>query len=265
MRLRAALVFALAGLMGCAKANPRLVIKYSHAGKLLEIQELAKGRQPGWSPDGERMVYVNQGIRLQGVDGGEPLKINAEGEDPAFSPDGQQLIFTQNNQIWLLNLNDMQKTLLIEKGRQPAWSPEGNTIVYVADDGIWVYDLALNKAEMLPVKGINPVWSKDGRLIYFESFDPLKLNFNIERYDPDNKKSDQLLYDAVQPDVAKSGNYLYYSSTGIWVLDLQKMENTRLTLYGYEPAVSPDGRRLLFSYNGSIWLMDSPYDKSDDE
>ncbi|MEN8376433.1 MAG: hypothetical protein ABFS34_13380 [Gemmatimonadota bacterium] len=63
-----------------------------------EFRELVLGREPAWSPDGERVFYVTSGgIRSVAVDGtgDAPVPETSGGREPAVSPDGALLAFTR--------------------------------------------------------------------------------------------------------------------------------------------------------------------------
>ncbi|MDJ0269291.1 MAG: DPP IV N-terminal domain-containing protein [Aigarchaeota archaeon] len=72
--------------------------------------------------------------------------------------------------IWLLNPETRESTLLIRGGSYPAWSPNGKLVAYSVDGDVWVMELhsqrrwRITSGEHLET---TPAWSPDGRRIAY--------------------------------------------------------------------------------------------------
>ncbi len=253
------LAVILSGLTGCGQPIPRLVIKYSQTGEVLELKNLGPGHQPAWSPDGKKIAYVNHGdIWLMDPDGQNPRQLVENAGNPGFSPDGKQLVYERAGSIWLLELATLKNQQLITPGEQPAWSPDGKKIAY-ADNGIMLWDIAKGEVTPLLPKGLNPAWSANGKKIFFNTLSFSTLYFNLFSYDISSQKTTKIMDNAIQPAASGDGAYLLCSSSGIWIIPLQGGKGIRLTVYGYNPAYSPDSGKIIFSFDANIWVMQSPY------
>jgi Tol biopolymer transport system component len=95
-------------------------------------------RQPDWSPDGSRIVYVsyrnNADIFVMRADGSGKKKnltrSPAREQYPAFSPDGKYIVFTSDRggdqEIWKVRLDGTGLTQVTSDGldnHQPDWQP----------------------------------------------------------------------------------------------------------------------------------------------
>jgi Tol biopolymer transport system component len=163
--------------------------------------------EPGWSPDGSKVVFMRQAggdQDLWAVDangsGAVDLTEGATNDEtaPEFSPDGTKIVYIgagpipcpcpleYNNDIWVMNANGTGQTQLTHtdyptQNIAPAWSPDGSKIVYSttespggADNGIHVMDASgANQHRLLPggvpVLAGNSSWSPDGTKIVYES------------------------------------------------------------------------------------------------
>lgn len=144
---------------------------------------------PDWSPDGEWIVYAEQGAATEGLfrartDGSEPQRLTAgEAIDryPAWSPDGKRIVFARRLgsgwDLFVRTVADNTEERLTSDGKyvgHPAWSPDGSRIAFDTFYGeqteIAVLDLATRAIARLTDRAGNdliPAWSADGRRIAF--------------------------------------------------------------------------------------------------
>ena len=116
---------------------------------------------------------------------GPPKKIIAssrEDHSPGFSPDGERIVFVSNrtghSEIWTARRDGSQAeqlTRFASFAGTPRWSPDGKWIAFDLFKGnfdIWVIPAAGGDARQLtsdPSQHMLPSWSPDGRWIYFNS------------------------------------------------------------------------------------------------
>ena len=152
---------------------------------------LGDSRQPGWSPNGNTIVF--QSYR----DGGWHLwKIDKDGKnmrqltfgiyddrEPQWSPDGKRILFSSdrnnNYDIWEMDVaTESFKPLTSNPKNEysPSYSPDGKMISYVSDRGPKpsVYVRSADGVEKEIAVGLittaSPSWSPDGKqIIYYSS------------------------------------------------------------------------------------------------
>ncbi len=97
---------------------------------------ITEGQEPGFSPDGQWLVYSSWasdrlGLRIIKADGtGDTPLTSAQGDRyPSFSPDGGRIAFSSQDGIQVIN-RDGSNRRTVTQGEDPAWSPTGDEIVY---------------------------------------------------------------------------------------------------------------------------------------
>ncbi|MBX3274788.1 MAG: PD40 domain-containing protein [Sandaracinaceae bacterium] len=213
---------------------------------------------PGWSlhPSGSylvlsaplphRDIYAFHDLVRQPRDDGaaERLTDGLRAREPDVSPDGRRVAFTTNEagttHLWIAELRDVAGTAraLLESERfdqvfDPRFSPDGRTIAISRWQHGGYRDVQLVDVESGRVTAVtrdraldtNPVWSPDGRTLYFSSDRTGIANI-----------------------------YAYRLASGT----LRQITNV---LGGaYQPAISPDGRHLVYvgytSFGFDLFALD---------
>ncbi len=207
----------------------------------------------------------------------QPLTYNLE----VVSPDSVWLTYTDepdintfNGNIWIMRPDGSDKTQLTDQmfDRDPVWSPDGQQILFWSfrsgNFDIWVMDAdGTNPINLTndPAADLAPDWGPDGQDIIFVSDredDALQIyrmtatGTNVQRlttdisiingrpkYSPDG----QYFATSSKDDVTKERNIYIYHSNG----NLYHMIDTPGS-NDFQPAWTPDGRRVIFS----TWVSD---------
>jgi len=194
------------------------------------------------SPDGQTIVFDLLGdLYTMPIAGGKATRITsglAYDAQPRFSPDGKKVVFISDrsggDNVWTLSL-DLKDTTQVTMGNSslylsPDWSPDGKYIVVSRGGGLGgaaklqvqhVDGRAPITLGRLPesMKAVGAAWSPDGRYVWFS---------------------------------ARNGDWTYNSifpSYQLYVYDRETGNHTRMTNRygsGFRPAVSPDGKWLVY-------------------
>lgn len=198
------------------------------------VRQLTRGpgndREPVWAADGSRVAFVRDGESLVVLDRSRARVVaRASGlSSPTWSPDGR-LAYAANGAVWI------GRRRLVE-GSQPAWSPTGRWIAYVRGGLRLVRPNGTGdhwlKADEEGLLFNSPTWSPSGRVVYYISATPCRGDELWACSDLDGNL--QAIRPFTQP-----------------VSDVPQPAHS-----GPKPAVSPDGRFLVFG--GGMGLSSMP-------
>ncbi|HPG40148.1 MAG TPA: hypothetical protein PLP19_10290 [bacterium] len=176
---------------------------------------------PAWSPDGANLVFTKaRKLYRVAATGSNPVWLGVSGTDqynPCFSPDGSLIAFDNNNQVFVMSVNDGRVTSITPLSkyylRCPAWSPDGKQIAcaykdYSANDSLMIYNYSEEGAKRLnawPGRYTDIAWSKPHQtfgsyLLFAKVVDP-KVSYS--RYE----------LSALNPETGKLVKFLGYGGS----------------------------------------------------
>lgn len=196
---------------------------------------------PVLSPDGSLIAFrALNDVWVMPANGGGARRLThdeAFENDPAWAPDGASIVVTRAEKgrfrIDSIEIASGARRVLVEGdgiAQRPAWSPDGRTLAYEDEkERLWLRDVASGQSRMLfetlPGSG-RPSWSPDGRTILIAA-----LRDNRNRY---------LAIDVAS---GKAEAYAVGETRSI------------ATRQDNGPWWSPDGSRILFSMESTLWTM----------
>ncbi len=150
---------------------------------------------------------------------------------PALSPDGTKLAFSWRGDIWIVGSGGgVARPLTLHAGldTSPAFSPDGKSIAFNSDRG------GAQHAYVVPVSGGTP------RQLTFHS-----EGCRVEGWYPDGRG---LL-------VSADRDHFWKRTERFFRIDTEKRAGEQLLFddYGQNGSLSPDGKRLLFTREGTAW------------
>ena len=181
---------------------------------------------------------------------------------PRLSPDGSRIAYQAVGSVWILDLERMTNTRVVEAGVVPTWTPDGSRVTFTSDRS-GAFDLysqladGSGPAELLLDAATNPVpgsWSPDGRVLAYYQTDP-ETRGDLWVLPVDGDPSPFLVTESheVAPRVSPDGRWVAYSSnqSGEYRIYVQPFPDGGRVIPvstgpGAEPVWSRDGRELFY-------------------
>jgi eukaryotic-like serine/threonine-protein kinase len=210
-----------------------------------------------WAHDNTILFGQAAGIMRVSADGGTPTLIVPanHGEQiygPQLLPGGRALLFSATRkqgpnrwdeaQVVVEDLSSHTRTVVVEGGSDPRYLPTGH-VIYALGDGL--YGVRFDAARLQPTSGVVPLVQSVAR--------SLGVAAAASHYSVSDEGT--LVY------IARSAS----SRSLVWV----NRDGTAGTLATIppgtheEPRLSPDGRRVLVTRSGDIWVYDIASGRSD--
>ena len=266
----------------------------SRGGKATQVT-FAEGSCPSWSPDGERIFFLSEGISSVLSEGGKvsTLPIAGDFQDPAWygpsvSPDGRRIVFAGRKKkegaganLWTIPIEGGKPTQITKSPGTdvfPSWSPDGKRIVFSRqekkpDGNTYKTDLYIVSAEGGDVRQLTFTpdeteggckWSPAGKLIAYGSAPGIKI---IPAEGGESKVVLELIQEGRSGGITWSpdGKDLAYIVNGkINAISLDDGEpreiKTGSDVKAFHLAWSPDGKKFAFAarMGGELefWLME---------
>jgi eukaryotic-like serine/threonine-protein kinase len=243
-----------------------------------------------WSPDGQRLVFVNGAELYEGnADGSSAHKlVNVSGSPfaPAFSPDGGRIRFSLRqsgtDSLWEIRSDGSNLRAVLRPGQGPAgaccggWSMDGRYFFFLGQSdvgsNVWVIREA---AGFLPWRSFAPVelttgpsaidtWavSPDGKKLFVGAS---QGRAELLRYDPKSAQFVPFLsgISAGELDYSRDGKWVTYASypdATLWRSRADGSDRVQLTyppVYAGVPHWSPDGTQIAYvaSQAGKAWKI----------
>ncbi|MCD6521790.1 PD40 domain-containing protein [Candidatus Calescamantes bacterium] len=144
-----------------------------------------------------------------------------------------------------------------------AFSPDGEKIAisYWKDGGVHIYVKTLNSGEMKKItniQGDHPSWSPRGDRLVFNSFDPETLSSRIFLVTAGGHGLKDTGREGESPVWSPLGDLIALTyQHNIWTMNIDGSDFRFLTMEGFNvhPSWSPDGKKIVFSSDGSIAIV----------
>jgi len=241
--------------------NQDIYIMPAQGGESVRItDDPASDKEPHWSYDGRWLAFDSNRtgswetwvikITQDGKSGSAPVQATRGGGQGTWTQDGKIAYRTKTDSIhiYVADTDGRQETQLTKLKNwniSPRWSPDGKTIAFAANYGaqanrtaVWTMPLAGGDEKFLAI-GIFPAWSPDGKEIAFSN--------ELRR------AGETSPHRAIISIIPANGG------------EPREIMNFSGELSGL--AWSPDGRRIVFSYNrvkdGSDPIPDSREERRD--
>ncbi len=219
-----------------------------------EVAPLTVGTQnctsPFWSPDGGSIYYVSSGSLWSiPAAGGAPQRVLEDVDAAALHPDGKTLAFERARKILVAPITggDAREFWPGPANGGLSFSPDGSTLAVLAIGGLWVVPYPKGSARKLTSEVVvtPPSWFPDSRHLAAAlrkgGVDRFRLAI-LDTTDGGERTIESFPSGGIYPAVSPDGKRIVYLSTqALWdIVEVSIPAATVRTLVGGGIAVSPD-------------------------
>jgi Tol biopolymer transport system component len=200
---------------------------------------------------------ANPGLWRANADGTNPEQIspydNANGcclREPVLSPDGSRVAMTFANKLWVWDISGAAKKLIYDgqptnaESYPPQWSPDGERLIFLGD---------VISTNNITARGHVYTVRPDGT-----GLKQLNIQLPGGQTRPEGMSysaSGQSIVFVSTDDNAQNGALFMASADGSGVSRVWTEPFHSGSTWLRHPRLSPDGRTIVFTYNGDIWTI----------
>ncbi|MGA1867120.1 MAG: TolB family protein [bacterium] len=222
----------------------------------MSIRKLGKGREPSWSPDGNKIIYTyNEKIYIYNLITKDTEALPVKGKNPRYSPEGGHILYSQNG-INKYSLTLKKADVLSPFGDHPLWNSDGATIIFSFEGDVWRMASDGERRELFIPQGIPRALSSDSSSLLIERWDEEFLQFNLVLVDMDDGSITPLL-NGYQGSFSPDDRIMVFSADGIFLHERELKKTIKLVARGFAPSWSPTGDMIVFCDKGFLWLIES--------
>lgn len=216
----------------------------------------------------EQIVFVRDGdLYLVNSDGSDLHKLVSVGgqvSQPAWSLDGSQIAFIKNGDLWVVQSDgtDLQQLTEAEWRGCPAWLPDGNIVygisgAYEDQPKLKIFDFEDDATSSRSI-----VWELG--TCFATAKNNLILNgiydgIRSSHYERDTEENN-FLTAGTNPAISNNGKRLAYDFEGeIFIMNADGKQQENLTNSldrESDPTLSPDGKKIAFEKNNQICVIE---------
>ncbi len=205
------------------------------------------GSTPRWWPNDTEIFYTQaEALWVVGVDGSNRRQLGAGLGAASLSPDATRIAWNgEDGGVWVMNTDGSGRRQLTQDGWLPVWAPDGTRLFATYHDsegwplGLVVVDMDGSVlAEITPGGVFDPVWLPDSRSVAY-SADGV---FIVDVGGGTRRLADHDTLDTITCLVlSPAGDQLAYKTgDGVFVVNTDGTDHTRLDRYGECPTWSPE-------------------------